>query len=161
MDKNYENNDIEAGTNKGNIRELIAKRMEEEGSKCKCIRCREIGLKQIKKEVDLQKLDIDIKSIKYKSSDGIEYFISAEDKYSTAIIRELHVYGQVVPIGKRDNKSWQHKGIGAELMSEAEKIAKEELSMKKIVVISAIGTREYYKKLNYELEGPYMSKFTI
>ena len=159
--------------------------MEEEGSKCKCIRCREIGLKQIKKEVDLQKLDIDIKSIKYKSSDGIEYFISAEDKYSksiigfvrmripskdahrkeiddrTAIIRELHVYGQVVPIGKRDNKSWQHKGIGAELMSEAEKIAKEELSMKKIVVISAIGTREYYKKLNYELEGPYMSKFTI
>ena len=46
-------------------------------------------------------------------------------------------------------------------MSEAEKIAKEELSMKKIVVISAIGTREYYKKLNYELEGPYMSKFTI
>ena len=185
IQREISDNDIEAGTNKGNIRELIAKRMEEEGSKCKCIRCREIGLKQIKKEVDLQKLDIDIKSIKYKSSDGIEYFISAEDKYSksiigfvrmripskdahrkeiddrTAIIRELHVYGQVVPIGKRDNKSWQHKGIGAELMSEAEKIAKEELSMKKIVVISAIGTREYYKKLNYELEGPYMSKFTI
>ena len=77
---------------------------------------------------------------------------------NTAIIRELHVYGQVVPIGERDAKSWQHKGIGIRLMREAERIAKDDISMRKLLVISAVGTREYYKKLGYELEGPYMAK---
>ena len=43
-------------------------------------------------------------------------------------------------------------------MEEAEKIAKEEESCNKILVISAIGTREYYKKLGYHLQGPYMGK---
>ena len=77
---------------------------------------------------------------------------------NTAIIRELHVYGQVVPIGERDTNSWQHKGIGIKLMLEAERLAKEELSIRKLLVISAVGTREYYKRLGYELEGPYMVK---
>ena len=123
-----------------------------------------------------------IKNTNYESSGGEEYFISAEEKNTksligfvrmripsnkahrreivgnTAIIRELHVYGQVVPIGERDAKSWQHKGTGTKLMQEAERLAKEELSIRKLLVISAVGTREYYKRLGYELEGPYMIK---
>jgi len=43
-------------------------------------------------------------------------------------------------------------------MKEAEKISKEEFDSKKILVISAVGTREYYQKLGYSLYGPYMSK---
>ena len=43
-------------------------------------------------------------------------------------------------------------------MLEAERLAKEELSIRKLLVISAVGTREYYKRLGYELEGPYMVK---
>ena len=173
---------IEAGTGKGNIRELIMAKMKENGDECKCIRCREIGLKQLREKLEIQEYDIEIKNTRYESSDGEEYFISAEEKNSksligfvrmripsdkahrkeivenTAIIRELHVYGQVVPIGERDEKSWQHKGIGIRLMHEAERIAKDDMSMRKLLVISAVGTREYYKKLGYELEGPYMAK---
>ena len=49
--------------------------------------------------------------------------------------------------------------MGSKLMEEAEKIAKEKESCNKILVISAIGTREYYKKLGYHLQGPYMEKY--
>ena len=50
------------------------------------------------------------------------------------------------------------QGFGTLLMEEAERIAKEEHLSSKILVISGVGTRHYYRKLNYELDGPYMSK---
>lgn len=174
--------EIEAGVDKGNIRELIFAEMKRKGYKCKCIRCREIGLKQLKERFEINHKDVTISKKKYKASEGYEYFISAEDQKSesligfarlripsifahrkeidgkTALIRELHVYGQLIPLGKKYNSSWQHKGMGSKLMEEAEKIAKEEESCNKILVISAIGTREYYKKLGYHLQGPYMGK---
>jgi elongator complex protein 3 len=43
-------------------------------------------------------------------------------------------------------------------MEEAERIAREEHDSDKILVISGVGTRHYYRKLGYELDGPYMSK---
>ena len=43
-------------------------------------------------------------------------------------------------------------------MEEAERIAREEHGAVKIAVISGVGTRAYYRKLGYELDGPYMSK---
>ena len=43
-------------------------------------------------------------------------------------------------------------------MQEAERIALEEFDAKKLLVISAIGTREYYRRLGYTREGPYMVK---
>jgi len=73
----------------------------------------------------------------------------------SAIIRELHVYGSVVPIG--ESGLIQHKGVGKELLRLAEKQAKKDRK-KKLVVISGIGAREYYKKLGYKQEGPYMVK---
>lgn len=44
-------------------------------------------------------------------------------------------------------------------MEEAERIAKEEHLSEKMAVISGVGTRHYYRKLGYHLEGPYMVKF--
>jgi elongator complex protein 3 len=44
------------------------------------------------------------------------------------------------------------------LMEEAERIAREEHGSEKILVISGVGTRHYYRKMGYELDGPYMSK---
>jgi elongator complex protein 3 len=73
----------------------------------------------------------------------------------SALIRELHVYGETVEIGKTGKI--QHKGIGKKLLSEAEKIAKQN-NYNKIVVISGIGVRNYYKKLGYVKEGVYMVK---
>ncbi len=77
------------------------------------------------------------------------------------LIRELHVYGQIVCVGSSDvNKtsSAQHKGFGQLLMGTAESIVKSH-GLNKIAVIAGIGAREYYRtKCGYELEGTYMCK---
>ena len=119
--------------------------------------------------------------IDYDSSGGKEMFLSYEDKnesiygflrlrkpsvnahrkeieQDTCIVREIHVYGKSLKIGEKEENEVQHSGLGKNLMREAEKISKEEFDAKKILVISAIGTREYYQKLGYSLYGPYMSK---
>jgi len=44
------------------------------------------------------------------------------------------------------------------LMEEAERIARDEHGSSKLAVIAGVGTRNYYAKLGYELEGPYMVK---
>lgn len=72
--------------------------------------------------------------------------------------RELHVYGTAVAVSGRDPTRFQHQGFGMLLMEEAERIAKEEHGSEKILVISGVGTRHYYRKMGYELDGPYMSK---
>lgn len=75
-----------------------------------------------------------------------------------SIVRELHVYGSVVPVHSRDPLKFQHQGYGTLLMEEAERIAREEHNSTKLAVISGVGTRHYYRKLGYQLDGPYMSK---
>jgi elongator complex protein 3 len=78
---------------------------------------------------------------------------------NSVIVRELHVYGQAVSVGiKEINDSYQHRGYGMKLLREAERIAKHELSVEKIAIISAVGTRQYYRKLGYCQDGPYVSK---
>ena len=118
----------------------------------------------------------------YFANDGWETFLSYEDpdqdilvgllrlrkpsedvfrpelKNGVSIVRELHVYGSVVPVAARDPSKFQHQGFGTLLMEEAERIAREEHGARKISVISGVGTRNYYRKLGYSLDGPYMSK---
>lgn len=177
--------DIAAGVTRGNIRELINSECEKRGYKCRCIRCREIGIRNFKENGLEINNNIKMEKTTYDSSGGKEIFLSYEDNktdsligflrlrvpskdafrkeidQNTSIVRELHVYGNMVPVGKMRNDEWQHKGFGKLLMKEAEKISREDFSMKKILVISAIGTRNYYKKLGYSLEGPYMAKKLI
>lgn len=76
----------------------------------------------------------------------------------TSLIRELHVYGSSVPVHDRDPKKFQHQGFGKLLMEKAEEIARKEHRSRKIAVISGVGVRGYYRRLGYELDGPYMSK---
>jgi len=170
-------NEIHAGPKSGNLRQIIHKRLEEQGYVCKCIRCREVGLSRKNMPSEILKL----KKEKYDSSSGKEVFISFDDEDETiygflrlrkpsnmthrneitensCIIRELHVFGKSIKIGKHEKNSIQHSGLGKKLMDEAEKISREDFDARKILVISAIGTREYYKKLGYKLDGPYMSK---
>ena len=117
---------------------------------------------------------------KYEASGGIEEFISAEDNNETLIgfirlripgenphrpeitpktglIRELHVYGEMTPVGE-DALDWQHQGWGDHLMMEAEKTAVEQYDMDKMVVMSALGTKQYYGRLGYVKDGVYVSK---
>jgi elongator complex protein 3 len=76
---------------------------------------------------------------------------------NTAIIREVHVYGSAVGIGKEEKGKAQHIGLGSKLMDRAEEIAVEE-GFNEISVISSIGTREYYRKKGYEVSGLYQVK---
>ena len=90
----------------------------------------------------------------------IDQEISIE-KGQCSIVRELHVYGTAVPVHCRDPTKFQHQGFGTMLMEEAERIAREEHGSVKIAVISGVGTRGYYAKLGYTLDGPYMSKMLL
>ena len=74
------------------------------------------------------------------------------------MVRELHVYGSVVPIHSRDPSKFQHQGYGTLLMEEAERIARTEHGSTKMAVIAGVRTRHYYRKLGYESEGVYMVK---
>lgn len=78
---------------------------------------------------------------------------------NASIIRELHVYGDALSVSKTDDNFYQHKGYGKKLIEFAENISINEHRSKKISIISGIGTRNYYKKFGYELDGVYMSKF--
>jgi elongator complex protein 3 len=81
-----------------------------------------------------------------------------EIEKDSCIVRELHVYGKSLKVGEKGEKEIQHSGLGKKLMKEAEKISREEFDANRLLVISAIGTREYYRKLGYSLYGPYMCK---
>jgi elongator complex protein 3 len=64
----------------------------------------------------------------------------------------------MVPVGKHSTGAWQHKGYGGILLSEAERISKEDYDCRKVVVTSALGTKKYYKHFGYGYDGPYVSK---
>ncbi|EJW03194.1 ELP3 family histone acetyltransferase [Edhazardia aedis USNM 41457] len=80
---------------------------------------------------------------------------------NASVIRELHVYGTSVLVNRNDTTNFQHKGYGKMLIEEAERIAKYDHKSTKIAIISGIGTRDYYRKFGYSLEGPYMVKSLI
>ena len=159
------------------MRQIVHKNLQKEGFSCKCIRCREIGRLETRKEI----LNPSLNREDYKSSGGDEVFLSYDDSNDsifgflrlrhpsenahrneisdkTCIVREVHVYGKSLKIGVKNDNDIQHSGLGKNLMREAERISKEEFDSKNLLVISAVGTREYYQKLGYSLNGPYMTK---
>jgi elongator complex protein 3 len=169
--------EIIAGPKSGNLRQIVHQNLAKQGFSCKCIRCREAGLSNKKSDNG----DVKLNRINYDSSGGKEVFLSYEDKnesiygflrlrkpsidahrdeisQDTCIVREIHVYGKSLKLGEKEDDEIQHSGLGKNLMKEAERISKEEFDAKRILVISAVGTREYYQKLGYSLYGPYMSK---
>ncbi len=169
--------EILAGPKSGNLRQMVHKSLHSEGLSCRCIRCREAGLAGEQTNPGELKMN----KIGYESSGGEEVFLSYDDAKDriygflrlrspsqkahrdeitekSTIVRELHVYGRSLRPGRRDRGGIQHIGLGRSLMSEAERISREELDADKMLVISAVGTREYYQRLGYALEGPYMAK---
>jgi elongator complex protein 3 (tRNA carboxymethyluridine synthase) len=177
VQREIESKDIVAGPKSGNLRQIVVQNLRQQGHKCRCIRCREAGLQRrypAEDEVTLRRAD-------YSASKGNEIFLSYESRdgetvlgflrlrivgrphrvelAGSAIVRELHIYGQAVNVGSKEvNESYQHRGYGAKLLMEAERIAKDEAGVEKIAVISAVGTRQYYRKLGYRQDGPYVSK---
>ena len=169
---------IAAGVTRSNIRQLAENKLDESNKKCQCIRCREVG-HAILKGIAPRPEHIELKTMKYNACNGVEHFISFEDVKNdiligflrlrfphdshrpelsnAALVRELHVYGPMVPIGSRAKDEWQHRGYGEELLSEAECIA-EKNGFNKIAILSGVGVREYYRKFGYKRDGTYMAK---
>lgn len=171
---------IAAGLKIGNFRQVIKEYMERRGIKCRCLRCREAGRYLLYKGEIPSPKNAKITKMYYNASGGIEVFISVEDPHldivfgflrlripsenahrwevdeRTAIIRELHVYSPQVPVGDKHSIWWQHKGFGKMLINEAESIALDEFDKNKILVISGVGVREYYRRLGYrKLKGSF------
>jgi len=174
---------IADGVKHGNLRQMVQQELGLRGVVCNCIRCREVGQQRMKGGRVPSSDDIELHRIDYVASGGKEIFLSFENssrsvlvgylrlripgqgvhrseinsKHS-ALIRELHVLGQTVPVGLRLESAFQHKGFGARLIAEAETIATEGHDATKMIVISALGTKNYYSRFGYSKHGPYMSK---
>ena len=171
---------VEGPTKISNLRQIIHQEMKKEGWRCKCIRCREV------KENYNPKEKIYLFRNDYWAQEGYEIFLSFENKNRTklfsllrlripsqyftkekhflsvlegaAIIREIHTYGKLVALGKKEIAP-QHRGLGKKLIKEAERIAKKEFRLSKMAVIAGVGVRDYFRKLGYRLKDTYMIKF--
>lgn len=156
-----------AGTTHIDLRKDIEDELRNKKSNIQEIRFREIGLRGRYQKIDPK---TELKIVGYKASDGNEFFLEFVNKNNIlfalcrlrisnnqAIIRELHVYGQALKLGKKGKT--QHTGLGKQLIKEAEKIVKES-KINKLKIISGVGVREYYRKLGYKLDkqGIYMEK---
>jgi elongator complex protein 3 len=162
---------IVAGSRHSNFRQLCQQRLKERGYRCRCIRCREAGRLPSGAVPGIREL-------RYACAGGDEHFISAvaEDSLigfarlrtggerfrpeteGSALLRELHVYGSVVPLGSAPSADQrQHRKFGKELLDTAEEAARA-AGYRRITVMSGIGVRPYYRRHGYEPRGPYMQK---
>jgi elongator complex protein 3 (tRNA carboxymethyluridine synthase) len=160
---------IVAGSKHSNFRQLAKDRLEASGKRCRCIRCREIGrLPSLAKS--------EIRVLEYEACRGKEHFISAvagdsligfarlrfpssvyrPELDGAALLRELHVYGSLVPVGlSAEEAEWQHRNYGRALIAGVEEIARAG-GYRNLAIMSGIGVRPYYRKLGYQRSGPYM-----
>jgi elongator complex protein 3 len=162
---------IVAGSRHSNFRQLAQNRLKATGRHCRCIRCREIGRLPTLAESE-------IRVLKYGCCGGEEHFISAvaDDSLigftrlrfpsfvnspeldNAALMRELHVYGSLVPLGKdAESEEWQHRNYGTVLISRAEEITRD-AGFSRLAIMSGVGVRPYYRRQGYERKGHYMIK---
>ncbi|MEN6611145.1 MAG: tRNA uridine(34) 5-carboxymethylaminomethyl modification radical SAM/GNAT enzyme Elp3 [Methanoregulaceae archaeon] len=162
---------IVAGSRHSNFRQLAANRLKAQGKRCRCIRCREIG------RLPADPGEAGIQVLSYACCGGTEHFVSAVSDDSligfsrvrfpsevfrpeledAALLRELHVYGSIVPLGKgaREDEEWQHRSYGIQLLRKAEEIARD-AGYRNLAIMSGIGVRDYYRRQGYHRSGPYM-----
>ena len=162
---------ITAGSIHGNLRQMARARLEELGGSCRCIRCREAGRSSPEGTTSVEVLS-------YPCCGGLEHFISAvagdsligyarlrfpgtteaTELENASLLRELHVYGPLVPLGKHaGGPEWQHRSYGGLLLGRAEDLSRSE-GFRRIAILSGIGVRPYYRQRGYERRGPYMVK---
>jgi len=175
--------DIVQGNKVTNFRQLVELALDKVGQSSKDIRAREIkgipfDLKQVKyrqtkyktsigQEIFLQavvNVDAEAKPRREKLLGFLRLSLPSEKSFiheldTSALIREIHVYGRVMPIGAKSHTKAQHLGIGKELIKQASKLALS-ASYTKLAVISAIGTRDYYRKLGFE-DGKLYQHYTL
>jgi len=167
---------VVAGNKRTSLRQDIQEKLAQRGESCSCIRCREV------RGEDIEISTLTLNDLVYTSNGFEEHFLSydtegdhlagflrlslpgpeaadpeIDDLLEAALIREVHVYGESVPIGQERTGAAQHGGLGTALLVEGERIAVEK-GFKKSAVISAVGTRHYYLDRGYKRGDLYLIK---
>ena len=164
------------GNKRTSLRQDVHQEMARRGTTCECVRCREVRGQKV--EIgDLQTHDL-----VYHTGQAEEHFLSfdtsddklagflrlslpgpkspdvgLEDLAGAAIIREVHVYGQSLPVGVEARGAAQHAGLGTRLIKRAERIAHSK-GYQRMAVIAAVGTRRYYLRRGFQRGDLYLVK---
>ncbi|MFO3797653.1 MAG: GNAT family N-acetyltransferase, partial [Anaerolineales bacterium] len=167
---------VVAGNRRTSLRQDVLREMERRGTRCRCIRCREI------REQPIHPQALELRDFTYLAGEAEEHFLSfvtAEDRLAgflrlslpqatapdlgladlkgAALIREVHVYGQSLPVGAERPGAAQHAGLGTRLLQEAEQLARQK-GYTRLAVIAAIGTRRYYLLRGFQRGELYLIK---
>ncbi|HEC33576.1 MAG TPA: tRNA uridine(34) 5-carboxymethylaminomethyl modification radical SAM/GNAT enzyme Elp3 [Chloroflexi bacterium] len=166
--------DIAAGVARSNLRQIVQRRMAEEGLICRCIRCREVR----DTPVDTETLRLTLTS--YETDATLEHFLAYEtpggrlagflrlsfpqvepemaELEGCAVVRELHIYGPALPLSDRQQGRPQHAGLGTRLLQKAQEMTRA-AGYPRLAVIAAVGTRPYYQERGFAAEGLYMVSY--
>jgi elongator complex protein 3 len=167
---------VVAGNKRTSLRQDVHVELKRRGERCNCVRCREVRNQGIR--VD----SLQLNDLVYEAASAAEHFISFDtledglagfvrlslpskdapatgliDLDGAALIREVHVYGQSIPVGAEQGGAAQHIGLGTRLLQEAERVARAQ-GFKRMAVISAVGTRGYYLDRGFERGTYYLVK---
>jgi elongator complex protein 3 len=158
--------DILDGNQLTNFRQIVEQQLAKNGERSRDIRAREIRNRQVAAD------DLHREELGYPAGGAEEVFIQyitaarditaflrlslpdaseariTEELQGAAMIREVHVYGQSLDIGESAAGRAQHLGLGTQLIERAVEIARDH-GFKRLAVISAIGTRDYYRKRGF------------
>ncbi|MBN1146777.1 MAG: tRNA uridine(34) 5-carboxymethylaminomethyl modification radical SAM/GNAT enzyme Elp3 [Anaerolineales bacterium] len=167
---------VVAGNKRTSLRQDVQLELKRRGAACQCVRCREVQ----GRKVDLERLELhDLLYTTAASEEHFLSFITPDDKLAgflrlclpspgapqtgmadlqaAAIIREVHIYGQSLPVGIEEQGAAQHIGLGARLIQWAQELASA-AGFERLAVISAIGTRQYYLRQGFQRGELYMLK---
>ncbi|MFO7662071.1 MAG: tRNA uridine(34) 5-carboxymethylaminomethyl modification radical SAM/GNAT enzyme Elp3 [Chloroflexota bacterium] len=171
--RDFPTTNVVAGNKKANLRQLAQAQLREEGRPCQCIRCREVRREAVSFD------NLELRTLTYETDATVEHFLSYETDVDRlagflrlslpdptfvhplpelagyAMIREVHVYGPALNLGDDSRGEAQHIGLGSRLVEQAKALARA-AGYRRIAVISAIGTREYYARLGFKPDGLYM-----
>jgi elongator complex protein 3 len=167
---------VVAGNKRTSLRQDVHAELARRGTRCACIRCREVGGEKVEAR------SLRLGDLAYAADGAEEHFLSfvtpddriagflrlslpAADSPATglgdldgaALIREVHVYGQSLPVGSEQRGAAQHAGLGTRLIREAERIARGR-KFRRMAVIAAVGTRAYYLERGFERGSLYLTK---
>jgi elongator complex protein 3 (tRNA carboxymethyluridine synthase) len=164
------------GNRRTSLRQDVQAELRRRGTRCQCVRCREVRGQAV------EAATLELGDETYQAGAAEEHFISfltpddrlagflrlslpgadspetgLADLDGAALIREVHVYGQSLPVGGEQPGAAQHAGLGTRLLAEAERIAAAS-GFRRLAVISAVGTRGYYLERGYERGELYLAK---
>jgi elongator complex protein 3 len=162
--RDISSSDIVAGNRLSNFREIAERALRAAGEQPVEIRSREI------REVSAAASGT-LRTTLYATSTGEERFlefVTEDDRIlgfcrlslpsapsfipeiaGSALLRELHVYGASLSIGEQAGVRAQHRGYGRRLIERACEDAAH-AGYASLAVISAVGTRDYYRKRGFE-----------